>query len=111
MGKSADVQIEPGLYAGFLKDFEEQLDPLSCLRPPAVDVSKPREGQGLPCDLWAEETQQGIQVAPIESVDQFPHDLNVLLRHRPSSISRRTEGAAFHAKQLLELTGQPAIYA
>ena len=70
------------LEVGFLKDFDELLEPLSRLRPPAVDVSKPNEGQGLPYDLWAEETRPGIQVAPIESIDQFPHDLDVLLRHR-----------------------------
>ena len=73
----------------FLKDFEELLDPLSRLGPPAVDVSKPNEGQGLPYDIWAEETQPGIHAAPIEGIDRFPRDLHVLLRHRPRSISRR----------------------
>ena len=56
---------------GFLKVFEELLDPLSRLRSPAIDVSKPNEGQGLPYDLWAEETQPGIQVAPIEGIIDF----------------------------------------
>jgi hypothetical protein len=85
-GRHEDPVIAQGrclldLEVAFLKDFEEQLPPLSRLRPPAVDVSKPREGQGLPDDLWAQETQPGIRVAPIDGINRFPHDLDVLLRN------------------------------
>ena len=74
--RDEDPVIAQGRYlldldVDFLKDFEELLEPLSRLRPPAVDLSKPNEGQGLPYDLWAEETQPGIRVAPIDSIDRI----------------------------------------
>src|SRR5438552_3829533 len=68
-GFGEDAVIIQGRYlldleVGLLKGFGELLEPLSGLRPPAVDVSKPDEGQGLPYDIWAEETQPGIPSRP-----------------------------------------------
>ena len=35
--------------------------------------------------------ERGLQVLPVESVDKGPHDLHVLLRHRPRSIPQTRE--------------------
>jgi hypothetical protein len=49
-------------------------------------------------DVWVICAGQ-IALAAIPIVLELAQNLDVLLRHRPSSISRRTEGAAFHAKR------------
>jgi hypothetical protein len=47
--------------------------------------------------VWVEAVQRGLGVSAAVGVVRPPHDLDVLLRHRPRSISPRT--SAFHAKR------------
>jgi hypothetical protein len=50
-----------------------------------------------PFDLRISEFEQLIEVPPVPGFVAQAHDLHVLLRHRPRSISPK--GAALHAKQ------------
>ena len=54
-------------------------------------------GERLKLDVRVVELQEGVEVSASYRVEAFAHDLHVLLRHRPRSISRRS--TAFHAKQ------------
>ena len=66
-----------------LGEFEELLDPVPHLCPPAVQLSEPRDTrQGLPDDIRTQESQPGVQVASVEGIDRFTCKLDVLLRHR-----------------------------
>jgi hypothetical protein len=89
--------LDPGVDAP-LRAFHHQLDPLSHLCSPSVELANPSDTfKGLPYNIRAEEGHHGVKIAAVESVDGLPCQRQVLLRHRPRSIPPGS--AAFHAKQ------------
>jgi hypothetical protein len=66
-----------------LHGFEDLVDPLPHLRPPAVDLSESGQvGVLLPHNIGAKASRERIQVASVERFDPLPDGLHVLPRHR-----------------------------
>src|SRR4029453_12996152 len=63
---------------------------------PEVDALRPTLGHSED-NVAGHPLRKRVGIAPVPLLQRLAHDLGVLLRHRPRSISRET--AAFHAKQ------------
>ena len=51
----------------------------------AIDLLRVHEAtRGLEFEFGREVTDYPFEIAPAEGIDALPHDLNVLLRHRPA---------------------------
>src|SRR5262245_24872340 len=72
-----------------LPGFQEFLEPLAHLSSPAVDPSESRQHVAglLPFNVRGDKSDERVSVTSVQSIHPCPHDLNVLLRHRPRSIA------------------------
>src|SRR5687767_12078472 len=81
----------PGINGVLLPAREPVVEVIAHAVPALVaSLSVRFPGVRIDLDFWTDKPEQGIEIAP-ERLEALPHDLNALLRHRPRSISRRTE--------------------